>query len=117
MPIGIAESPKPTAAMLAKKEEWPESEENRRMSDEAVAKASPSRSRTVLAHRQRIDVPMAAAAEVTGRRMMQRMFVPPLIERRESEQPRNGTNGVFGPPRADERSVGTIVHENERADK
>ena len=73
------------------------------------------RARDVLVDGERENVAVAAAVEVAGRRVMQRVIAPPLREGRERDRTGEEANDLVRATRGHERSVSAVVHDNERA--
>ena len=69
----------------------------------------------ILAHRERRHVAMTSAIEITRRRMVQRVVAPPLGKRRQREHAGDESHRVGQRAGREERPVGAVVHDDERA--
>ena len=100
-------------ALFQHEEQRSDKQKGQRISSEAVAESPPSRTCQVLSHGQRRDVAVATTVEVARRRMVQRVLVPPVLERHECEHTSNSAHHAIRSPRCEEGSVRAIVHQHE----
>ena len=71
----------------------PHAEEHERVAIEAVLESSHRREGLVLGDRQRGDIAIATAFEVTRGGVMDRVLTPPLAVRREGQHPGDESDG------------------------
>src|SRR6185503_2920024 len=96
---------------------WAAEQQQHRVPNDAIPQLRARRFGEILTHGQRRHVAMAAAIEIARGRMMQRVIVPPMSERRQRHDAGQKSDDVIEPARREERTVRAVVHENERADE
>ena len=90
----------------------PDAEHHERVAEEAVAEPLRPRQRVVLGDGQRRHVADAAPVEVAGGGVVDRMAVPPAVERREDDQPEGDAQPLVRALRRQERAVRAVVEED-----
>jgi hypothetical protein len=89
--------------------ERPQPEHDQRVSEQAVAEPPAPRAGVVLGDGQRRHVALPAAVEVRGRRVMDRVAVAPVRERREDEHAEHAPEPQVAALGRQERAVRAIV--------
>src|SRR5205823_14021997 len=85
------------------------------VSEAPVPHALPPPRGAVLVDRQGLNVPHAAAIEVAGGRVMDRVLTPPERKRRAGEDPERGAEQGVRALGLQERAVRAIVEDDEHA--
>src|SRR5205807_7202688 len=80
----------------------PDAEHHERMAIEPILQPAEARSGEIFADRQRIDVADAAAVEVAGTRMMDRMLAAPGVVGGQRQYPEDAADPVIDMPAGEE---------------
>src|SRR5579863_975863 len=94
-----------------------EAEHHEGMAIEPIANPPPAAAGEIFPHRQRYDVADAAAVEIAGSRVMNRMGPPPMIVGGQSEDCDDAAGPVVCRPTRKERAMAAIMLNHEKANQ
>ena len=89
-------------------------EHHHRMAVKPIDQPLPSRLGQIFAHRQRVDVADAAAVEIAGARVMDRMGAPPGVVRRQGQDADHPPGPVVHEAVAEKGAVAAVVLNHEK---